>query len=362
MKFRIPNYYKEFHCIADKCKDSCCSAGWEIDIDSQTENYYKNVPGEFGDKLRNNISKTSPCHFVLDKNNNCPFLNDKKLCDIYTKLGGEHLCQICKDHPRFYEWFDGVKEAGIGLCCEEAARIILSQTEPFAVVEEDIEEDANISDCYNSDEDYNVELYDYIKHAREKTINYLNNSAISTGSKLKNILWYCYTLQQDIDNDLLDDEDIFDVNSNTQSSILPIINYLTTLEPNNSNWPEYLKKCAKYSVEYINKEAQFELSNPELDNYLKNVSIYFIWRYFLKGVFDNEVLSKIKLMYVSICTIKYLLFCKWNESGNLTLEDYIEIVKKYSEEIEYSEDNLIKFSNDIYENNFFDIEYLLGLL
>ena len=362
MKFRIPKYYKYFHCIADKCKDSCCSAGWEIDIDSQTENFYKNVPGEFGEKLKNNISKTSPCHFILDKNNNCPFLNEKKLCEIYINLGEEHLCQICKDHPRFYEWFDDAKEAGIGLCCEETARIILSQNDPFELIEEDIEEEPNISEYYDVGEDYNVELYDYLKHAREKAINYLDNSAIPTCSKLKNLLWYGYTLQQNIDNDLLDDEDIFDVNSIIKSSILPIINYLTTLEPNDAHWPEYLKNCGKLSVEYINKEAQFELSNPDLDKYLKNISIYFIWRYFLKGVFDNDVLSKIKLLYVSVCAIKYLLFCKWVKNGSIELDDYIEIVKKYSEEIEYSEDNLVKFADDTYENDFFDIEYLLGLL
>ena len=43
MKFRIPKYYKQFHCIADKCKDSCCSAGWEIDIDEESLNLYKSV-------------------------------------------------------------------------------------------------------------------------------------------------------------------------------------------------------------------------------------------------------------------------------------------------------------------------------
>ena len=55
MKLRLPNYYKNFKCIADKCKDSCCSAGWEIDIDDKTAEFYKNVKGNFGDKLRKNI-------------------------------------------------------------------------------------------------------------------------------------------------------------------------------------------------------------------------------------------------------------------------------------------------------------------
>ena len=52
MKLRFPEYYKQFKCIANNCKDSCCSAGWEIDIDKKTLELYKKVPGEFGEKLK----------------------------------------------------------------------------------------------------------------------------------------------------------------------------------------------------------------------------------------------------------------------------------------------------------------------
>lgn len=363
MKFRAPMYYKDFHCIADKCKDSCCSAGWEIDIDAETEEFYKNVTGAFGDKLRSNITKTSPCHFVLDNHNNCPFLNDKKLCDIYINLGEEHLCQICKDHPRFYEWFDGIKEAGIGLCCEEAARIILSQNENFSVYEEEVNDecDESISYDYIDSDDYNSELYNYLISARAKIINYLDNSDISITCKLRNILWYGYTLQQDIDSELLDDEEIFDVSSDCDTNIGDIIEYISTLEPNDENWPNYLKKCTNLSGVFNQKLAEFENANPEVENYLRNISIYFIWRYFMKGVFDGDVLSKIKLMYVSCFVLRYLFFCKWVENGNLGLDDCIDIVKRYSEEVEYCEDNLVKFAGDSYEMDELETEYLLGL-
>ena len=33
MRIIAPDYYREFHCIADKCRHSCC-IGWEIDIDA----------------------------------------------------------------------------------------------------------------------------------------------------------------------------------------------------------------------------------------------------------------------------------------------------------------------------------------
>ncbi len=43
MKLRVPQYFKQFHCIAGNCKESCCSAGWEIDIDEETAELYNQV-------------------------------------------------------------------------------------------------------------------------------------------------------------------------------------------------------------------------------------------------------------------------------------------------------------------------------
>ena len=120
----VPNYFDSFKCIADKCRHSCC-VGWEIDIDSDTEMFYSVLPGEFGGKIRQNISNTSPPHFIL-KNNKCPFLNEKGLCDIILTCGEDAVCEICREHPRFYNEYKNFTEAGLGLCCEEAARIVLN--------------------------------------------------------------------------------------------------------------------------------------------------------------------------------------------------------------------------------------------
>ena len=37
MLYTIPDYYKEFQCIADKCEDTCC-AGWQIVVDKKSLN------------------------------------------------------------------------------------------------------------------------------------------------------------------------------------------------------------------------------------------------------------------------------------------------------------------------------------
>lgn len=368
MKMCAPEYYKEFKCIADKCKDSCCSAGWEIDIDDETAEFYKSVPGEFGDKLRKKIDFGGPSHFILNNDGNCPFLNDCGLCDIYINLGEDKLCQICTDHPRYFEWFDGVKECGVGLCCEEAARIILLQNRPFKTYEIDIP----FEEC----DEYNDEIYDYLLKCRTKIIEYLDNDEISFNERIRNVLWYAYMTQLDLDSWLLDDEDIISVtdvdtvqNKVFGEDIYSITEFLLTLEPNSNKWIPYLKGCLDLykssfnkniiSEENVSNFQIFENTHPEINDYLKNISIYFVWRYFMKGCFDGDILSKIKLMSVSVLVIKWLFYCHWLENGDINLLDCVEIVKSYSEEIEYSENNIEKLLNAFYDLEIFSEDNLI---
>lgn len=352
MKLRTPEYFQEFHCIADKCNDCCC-IGWEIDIDKKTANLYKNTPGEFGQKLQKSIDFNTPCHFILNSKNRCPLLNSQNLCEVFINLGEKNMCDICTEHPRYYEWFSGIKEGGTGLCCEESARIILSQNQPFKTVERDIPfEDA---DSYDS------ELYSYLLKCREKIISQFEDISKPFNLQIRNILWYSYTIQLDIDSNILDDEEIIDITSYEKSNVTPILNLFTTLEPLNPEWISYLKNC----ISIFNKSSHmlplFENKNSEIFRYLHNIAIYFIWRYFLKGVFDNNILQKVKFMAVSVYVIKILFFSKWIETSTLTFKDCIEIVKNFSKEIEYCEENLQKLDDVFNNSNDFSINNLIGL-
>lgn len=57
-------------------------------------------------------------------------LRDDNLCELQRTLGESALCNICRDHPALPGGFlPGRTEIGLGLCCEEAARLLLSRTE-----------------------------------------------------------------------------------------------------------------------------------------------------------------------------------------------------------------------------------------
>lgn len=132
-----PSYYPQFACIADRCRHTCC-AGWEIDIDDESHIRYQTMPGPMGEHLRSVIvpgDDGEPAHFCLTADERCPLLNERGLCDLITACGEDALCQVCADHPRFRSFFSDRTEIGLGLCCEAAVRLVLTQTEPLCLIQ-----------------------------------------------------------------------------------------------------------------------------------------------------------------------------------------------------------------------------------
>ena len=133
MNIYVPEYYASFRCIASRCGHTCC-AGWEIDIDGESLARYDRLPGEFGERVRRCVSREGTPHFILGKGERCPLLTDDNLCALILREGEAALCQICRDHPRFRNYFSARVEMGLGLVCEEAARLILSWPRPLRLI------------------------------------------------------------------------------------------------------------------------------------------------------------------------------------------------------------------------------------
>lgn len=129
MKLYAPIYYKDFKCIADRCRHSCC-VSWEIDVDEDALVRYKSL-GDAGKEILGSIEFESAVpHFRLLPDGRCPHLDENGLCRIISEHGEKYLCDICREHPRFFNTVSDRCEVGIGAVCEEAARLIL-QTENY---------------------------------------------------------------------------------------------------------------------------------------------------------------------------------------------------------------------------------------
>ncbi len=125
MKLYAPLYYSEFTCTADKCTHSCC-IGWEVDVDPAALDKYKKLDDPYKDEIIYSISFEGEPHFTLCEDERCPHLDSRGLCKIILCAGEGYLCDICREHPRFYNNAPTRSEVGLGMACEESARIILS--------------------------------------------------------------------------------------------------------------------------------------------------------------------------------------------------------------------------------------------
>ena len=335
MILRMPLYYKKFHCIAERCKDNCC-IGWEIDIDPETSELYRKTEGGFGERLRKNISGGEVDSFILGENERCPFLNERNLCDIILNMGENALCDICREHPRYYEWYGDIKEGGIGLCCEEAARIILEENEPFSFYEAVISEEAD----YTVDE----EFFGLLSEARERIFEKLYCDGESLQARLWDIVRFAAGLQENLDNGemLLPEMTVSDTAG--EFDIKPLMELVGELEPIDEGWTEYYDEMMKIS----DKTADNELP-AEAVGYLRNIAVYFIWRYFLKGVFDGEIYSRVMLAVMSTAVIGRFYLCEALKGSILSLGLCADRAKLFSKELEYSEENIERLLDAAYE-------------
>ncbi len=284
MKTFAPNYYSRFHCIADKCRHSCC-IGWEIDIDEKTLAVYQNTPGPFGDRLKANISQGEDAHFILGNQERCPFLNEQNLCDIYTELGEENLCGICTDHPRFRNFFDNRTEIGLGMCCEAAAELILRFEDKVQITCTETGEKASFFP------------------ERTQVFAILQNREIPVDNRIQ----------------IIKKEFGISLPKKTFSQWLEV--YLS-LEILDKEWELLLKKPPVSPPDF--KEEVWQIV-------IEQLLVYFVFRYMHKGIENDNIPAYLAFCLLSTEIIRRL--CN-------TETDIFEVARMYSQEIEYCEENV----------------------
>ncbi len=141
MKYIHPDYAGQFQCLAGACRHSCC-VGWEIDIDDDTLEFWQAPELNHPVDILGTIDLEETPHFVLTPEERCPHLREDGLCRMILAYGEDVLCDICREHPRFYHEFTDREELGLGMCCEEAARLLVCGTGPVQYIEEDDGEEA----------------------------------------------------------------------------------------------------------------------------------------------------------------------------------------------------------------------------
>lgn len=299
MIFAYPEYYKEFKCIASDCRHSCC-IGWEIDLDPATACLYKNTEGPLGEKMERCIAWGDEPHFILGENERCPFLNGDNLCEIILELGEEAISQICTEHPRFRNYMSERTEIGLGLCCEEAARLIVSREKPFELVEEGEGE-------YTADEDYLMDL-------RDEAFEIMNDTGLPLLRRMAMVLELCEA-------------------NLPRWSIAQWGHFFIDLERLDEAWTICLRSIVRWENGEQSAEAFMEAHSREFGN----LFVYFLYRHLFTALDDGDIGSKAAFAYLSCLMIAAATL---NHGAAAGTETIAECARMYSSEIEYSDENL----------------------
>ena len=326
MLFRRPCYYDDFLCKADECSDNCC-IGWEICIDEKTAEKYKSEKGEFGKHLCESISFSHEPSFILN-GERCPLLNENNLCDIIINLGKDSLCQICRDHPRYFEWYGNTKEGGLGLSCEEAARLILTDGCYADYFEGEVDEAA--------DEDSDESTFAFLFSVREKIYDILADCSLPLEARFSEVLSLAEGTELILSSSVPQNATC---SFSFEKEAEGIIRVLGETEPIDEKWTYKLKKLTAFL-----DGNPLLTPDKEEEKYLERLFAYFVWRYFLKSVFDLQVKEKIRFALFSVTVI----FALYRSESEKSFDSLLRSAVLYSKQMEYSDENIEIFYEKLY--------------
>ena len=290
--FVRPDFYDGFQCIASRCRHSCC-VGWEIDIDPEALARWREIGGAFGAKLRQSIALDPAPHFLLAEGERCPLLRPDGLCELILREGEDSLCDICASHPRFYQQYPDRLEAGLGLCCEEAARLLLAETGPLRLIADGDEGDVLSPTPLLLRRE---ELFGILADERESLSDRMARCLALYGRSLP----------------------VFDVRASAA--------FLLTLERMDESWTALLRRLAR--------EGSARLEPRLSEGPFGRLTAYFLYRHFAAG---EEAEAPARLAFA--CWSARLLCAL---SAITPPEDAVRL---FSAEIEYSDENVEKILN-----------------
>ena len=298
--------------------------------------------------------------FLAQPEGRCPFLLSDGLCEIHRDMGPDYLCVVCRQFPRFSEYYGATKESGLGLSCEEAARIILSKTTPLTIVEKELDEEEY------EDSEFDAEICNTLKRARDIFFDWIGDSGLSGDAVLIRMLWSADCIQEYINSDdreglsayvdggMAVDSDI------SKSAMLSEQEYADAYD---CIWAVYREQESLGSVwdECAEAVSARVLPACSIGRYSKcfdrieyrNLMEYFVYRYFLKASYDYDVIGKIRFAVSALLIIRDM---------EAVLGDLGETVHIFSKQFEYLSDGVGDLIEDFMFEDVFETEVLASVI
>ncbi len=336
METHIPRYYGSFRCLAGECPHTCCADGWEIPVDPGTAALYKTLPGPLGERVRDFLTldpQGEPC-FPLGCGT-CPFLTGEGLCHIHIQLGEEATPLICRTHPRFCYEYGPLRERGLCASCPEAVRLILEEDPVLLVRQEEGPEGLEET----------PPLLEPLLKARETALLLLNVEEASLAQKLQALLLFSNEVQVLLDREqlgeipqlcgiygeefpLLDQGDL-PPRAAALEKCLALLGDMDILQP---QWRDLLA---------AGRARLDSPSSPLLGRQGERAAAYFLYRHWLRGVWDRDVLTWAEFAVLGTA-VSHLL-------SPLSPEGFPGVFRLFCQELEHSEGNMAAVQDGLWE-------------
>lgn len=400
---KYPKYLKEFRCIGGECEDSCC-AGWDIDIDKESFNNYKNVQNEsMRDMFDKNIviNKDKTCDDVdyakvkLKNGKRCAFLDENNLCVIYTNIGEEYLSNVCTCFPRILNKVDGEFEMSLDVSCPEAARILLSKKEGIEFTESNRNLGKRIisSELDTKDRRFNESPLKYFKEIREKCISIIKDRNFKINERIYILGEFLYALEYENYKDFsnlenliksYDTKKIFDDYGKREISFIDNIEFFKDLiegldvfnEIDSKLFIEYAKDIYegfKFNFNgedfgltgegYIEAYEVYEKNFGDKFSYIfENYLVNFMYNYMFPFsesdyMFDGYMMLLIRYSYIKFCLVGMYL-----ENRCESEENIIKFIGVFSKAVGHHKTYMIDLLNYVREEELDNIDFVKMLL
>lgn len=340
-----PDYYDNFKCIAGDCPFTCCQE-WKIAVDRDTQAKWKKN-NLYGDTVvKGNIR--------LDADRQCPYLCKDGLCSVVKQYGEDMLSNTCHTYPRETHEHDEFIEQTISMGCPAAVDLLFSK-QRFAIEGE----------CDNG-----------LVKLRNRFIDVIQDKNYSIENAFKTIFYLALELERTASEPIIEDGIVNQVADAIDGLARePMDTYIEQNELFLDLCANYLKERSYYDFVSPLCEAAEALENSpiQLEKVQKDFGL--IWESYsdkIRLFVSEEIYSTcltsevslstiiIKLEWVAITytAVRQAAFLAYYNDKKLTIEDLKLIIVKIVRMTGYSDDDIIEYLEDSFENIIWEWSYM----
>ncbi len=379
----IPNYYKDFHCLAASCQDDCCH-GWRIEFDKK--DYLalrrKDTSKEFTQRLDmavrrlrgNEIHDYMYAKFQLNTEKYCPLQDPDGLCSLQKNCGEDALPSVCKIFPRTDRYTQVAHEYSLSLGCEGVLKLLWDLPDGIEFIEESLEKKDRRVYLYSDGTD-NLEMW--FPPIRSLCIDILQNRKLPLknrmlllGMALQNLIqldWHSPDMESWFNRFVpMSQNAETDFSSLTGDHKLYLIQNISVAQKLaiEGKWARRLLDNIGLTVSFEQQQMLFDFKANrfdllrkrledtfgELDYFYENIMVALIWHLAFPSLDNKEDLWK---SYVNLCNLysfyRFIVAAYCGE--NATREDIFHILVMVSRTMLHNQKRQVAMRDEFFKND-----------